>query len=669
MRETDEEAALLGRIAVRYGFITMEQLAEATRERGRGGKKLGAIMLERGMLDELELGKVLALQKRHRDALAKKKVAPKREPQKRRIPTPKDWAFDAPRKRSQAQMPRRERRTGDVVRERIGTAEPEPPTRKPRPVTLDSRRDDVLAKPNQRRQRSTRPEIRKKKPSDTAEERSEAQKSPNDENNKRSEQDKKSTRPGMRRDEFQPPPETPPTPKVHRYKTTEPDMPAPQISHLPETPKESPGAKAEKDPEVARPPQDPLEITLDEAGRIDVDDLPPPTPVTAPPAASVPRALSVPPTVSVPPAPAANLEPMPWNAPPTDSPKVKFLIELLEHAVESEASDVHVHAGAVARMRQLGRLVPITETPLAAEATLEALVEILTPWQQRVFEEAGEIDFAYEVDGVSRFRANVYRQHNGTNGVFHIIPQHVPTLASLGLPQSLAKLTNFSQGLILVTGPAGCGKTSTLAALTNIINEERTDHILTIEDPIEYVFKSKRCVVNQRQVGRHTESFASGLRGALREDPDIICIGELRDLETISLALSAAETGHLVLATVHTGSAIGTINRIVGAYPPGQQAQVRAMMSESLRAITSQRLLPGTDGRSHVALETLFITRAVGALIRDNRTFQIGSIMQTGRKQGQRLLDDSLRELLEAHRIDEDVALANCHDPRRLGGA
>jgi twitching motility protein PilT len=336
--------------------------------------------------------------------------------------------------------------------------------------------------------------------------------------------------------------------------------------------------------------------------------------------------------------------------------------------VKSEASDVHVHADAEARMRQLGKLVPITEKPLAAEATLEALTAILTPWQRSVFDEAGEIDFAYEVPGLSRFRANVYRQQNGANGVFHIIPGTVPTLTALGLPQALAKLTNYHQGLLLLTGPAGCGKTSTLAALTNIINEERSDHILTIEDPIEYVFESKRCIVNQRQVGRHTETFASGLRGALREDPDIICIGELRDLETISLALSAAETGHLVLATLHTGSAIGTINRIVGAYPPAQQPQIRSMMSESLRAITSQRLLPGTDGQSHVALETLFITRAVSALIRDNRTFQIGSIMQTGKSQGMKLLDDSLRELLEAGRISEEVALANCNDPRRLGG-
>lgn len=626
--ETDEEAALLGRIAVRYGFITMEQLSEATRERGRGGQKLGAIMLERGMLDELALGKVLALQKRHRDALAKKSEKPaNRGITRKRIPTPKDWAFDAPKARSQAAMPRRERRTGDVVRDHLTDD-----VTNPAAVTMPSRNE---------RPRAIAPAALRSfdKLADEARELDLELDTESPERETR----RRRTLPDMPRSERPTPPEAPREP------------PAEVARRQAVTPPITPRALAATPATQARPrPSDPAErTTKPEMPRVQEAESEPSRAVTPTPRISEP---------------AAVLEPLPWEPPKNQNPRVAFLHELLEHAVRSRASDVHVHAGTVGRMRQLGQLVPITEEPLAAEATDEALTAILTPWQHRRFMDAGEIDLAYQVKGLGRFRANVYRQHNGTNGVFHVISESVPTLAGLGLPPSLAQLTNYSQGLVLLTGPAGSGKTSTLAALTNIINEERTDHILTIEDPIEYVFRSKRCIINQRQVGRHTESFASGLRGALREDPDIICIGELRDLETISLALSAAETGHLVLATLHTGSAIGTINRIVGAYPPGQQPQVRAMMSESLRAVTSQRLLPTTDGGSVVALETLFITRAVGALIRDNRTFQIGSIMQTGRSQGMRLLDDSLRELLDQHRISDEVALANCEDPRRLGG-
>ena len=333
------------------------------------------------------------------------------------------------------------------------------------------------------------------------------------------------------------------------------------------------------------------------------------------------------------------------------------LHRFFEAAAEAAASDVHVHAGQPLKMRQFGQLVPISDKPLSPEATDQVLGELLTPWQRRQLDEHGEVDFAYMVADVGRFRANVYRHHAGTNGVFHFVPPSPPTLDELGLPSNLARLTNFAQGLILVTGPAGCGKTSTLAALIDIINAERSDHILTIEDPIEYLHPSKRCVVNQRQVGRHTTSFARALRGALREDPDIICIGELRDLETISLALSAAETGHLVLATLHTGSSIGTINRIVGAYPPAQQPQVRAMMSESLRAIISQRLVPRADEAGVVpALEILYVNKAVGTCIRDNRTFQINSVLQTGKAQGMQRLEDALAELVRAGVISTRAA-------------
>jgi len=234
----------------------------------------------------------------------------------------------------------------------------------------------------------------------------------------------------------------------------------------------------------------------------------------------------------------------------------------------------------------------------------------------------------------------------------------------------LAKLTEFHQGMVLITGPAGCGKSTTLAALVDLINNQRADHIITIEDPIELVHHSKRCVVNQREVGRHTESFARALRAALREDPDVIAIGELRDLETISLALTAAETGHLVLGTLHTSSAVRTVNRLLGVFPPEQQAQIRTMVSESLRAVVSQRLLPRADGEGRVAaLEVLINNQAAGNLIRDNKTFQLQSIIQTGSEQGMCMLDASLQQLLTEGAITLEVALENAEDPKRFEGA
>jgi twitching motility protein PilT len=253
------------------------------------------------------------------------------------------------------------------------------------------------------------------------------------------------------------------------------------------------------------------------------------------------------------------------------------------------------------------------------------------------------------------------------DGVFRFIPNEPPSLESLGLPTSIAKFINYHQGMVLCTGPAGCGKSSTLAALVDLINEERREHILTIEDPIEYLHVSKRCLVNQRSVNRHTESFARALRAALREDPDVIVIGELRDLETISLALSAAETGHLVLATLHTNNAIRTVNRMIGAFPADQQGQIRTMMSESLRAIVSQRLMPRADGQGRIAaVEKLVVTKAVGNLIRENKTFQIHSILQTGAAQGMCLLDDSIKQHLRSGAITKEVAGENCENPKSL---
>jgi twitching motility protein PilT len=284
-------------------------------------------------------------------------------------------------------------------------------------------------------------------------------------------------------------------------------------------------------------------------------------------------------------------------------------------------------------------------------------------------EKHGQVDFAYTIPGVSRFRSNAYRQQRGVDVVFRAIPPTPPSLEGLGLPASLARFTDFHQGMVLITGPSGCGKSSTLAALINILNESRPDHIITIEDPIEVLHPSKRCVVNQRQVGRHTNSFARALRAALREDPDIIAIGELRDLETIQLALTAAETGHLVLATLHTSNAIRTVNRILGVFPPSQQEQIRTMFSESLRAVVSQRLVNRADGNGRVpALEVLVANKAVGNLIRDNKTFQLRSVIQTGGSKGMCLLDASLLELVKNKVITREEALRHCEEPQRFAG-
>jgi twitching motility protein PilT len=341
------------------------------------------------------------------------------------------------------------------------------------------------------------------------------------------------------------------------------------------------------------------------------------------------------------------------------------LDQILTKAMQLHASDVHLHTGLPIQMRMSGRLLKSNGAPLEPAQSEALIMEILTESERAQFTAHNDLDFAYAIPGVGRFRGNVYRQRRGVDAILRPIPPEPPTLEQLGLPTSLARLTAFHQGLVLVTGPAGCGKSSTLAALINLINEERPDHIITVEDPVEFVHRSKSCVVNQRQVRKHTETFASALRAALREDPDVICIGELRDLETISLAITAAETGHLVLGTLHTNDAGRTINRILDAYPPDQQSQIRAMISESLRAIVSQKLVPTVDGSRRVpALEILLVNIAVSNLIREERVFQLRSVMQTGRNLGMCLFDDSLLELVKSGTISKETARRHCEDPK-----
>jgi len=378
---------------------------------------------------------------------------------------------------------------------------------------------------------------------------------------------------------------------------------------------------------------------------------------------------SAPSPASAPTAPASTATAAHASAPaPVFQPTLageRKLDRVLTKAIQLHASDVHIHTGLPIQMRVGGRLLKANSPPLEPAQSEALILEILTESERAQFTAHNDLDFAYTIPGVGRYRGNVYRQRRGVDAVFRPIPLEPPTLDDLGLPSTLAKLTGYHQGLVLVTGPAGCGKSSTMAALINLINEDRPDHIITVEDPIEFAHRSKTCVVNQRQVRKHTESFASALRAALREDPDVIAIGELRDLETISLAITAAETGHLVLGTLHTNDAARTINRILDAYPPDQQSQIRAMISESLRAIVSQKLVPTVDGSRRVpALEILLVNIAVSNLIREERVFQLRSVMQTGRNLGMRLFDDSLLELMRAGTISKETARKHCDDPK-----
>jgi twitching motility protein PilT len=334
------------------------------------------------------------------------------------------------------------------------------------------------------------------------------------------------------------------------------------------------------------------------------------------------------------------------------------LCALLQRAVQAGSSDIHIHSGAPVRVRINGALTETDAEVLSVEDTERLVMSVLSDRERAELLRYGEIDACCDVEGVGRFRTNVYRQQRGFDAVLRTISNHPPTLAELGLPAWIAKHTNYHQGMVLITGPAGCGKSATMAAMVNLINEERHDHILTIEDPIEVVHPSKGCLVNQRHAGRHTGSFARALRSALREDPDVIVIGELRDLETISLAMTAAETGHFVLATLHTNNAVRTINRIIGAFPSNQQSQVRTMLSESLRAVISQRLVPTADETGQVAaLELLVINKAIGNMIRDEKTIQIRSSIQTGAAHGMMLLEQSLNALVKSGKISREAAL------------
>jgi twitching motility protein PilT len=325
--------------------------------------------------------------------------------------------------------------------------------------------------------------------------------------------------------------------------------------------------------------------------------------------------------------------------------------------VETQGSDLHLTTGLAPYFRLHGDMVTVTGVPpLDAEQMLSMLYEITPPANKEQFEREHDTDFAYELPGKARFRANLFMDHRGPGAVFRQIPTEVLTCEQLGLPKAVRDLCFLSKGLVLVTGPTGSGKSTTLAAMVDLVNKSRSDHIITIEDPIEFVHKSQKCLVHQREVGRHTESFKRALRAALREDPDIILVGEMRDLETISIAIETAETGHLVFGTLHTTTAMTTVDRIVDQFPADRQAQIRTMLASSLKGVIAQTLLKKKPKGRVAALEILIGTKAVAALIREGKTHQLQSIMQTGGKYGMRLLNDALAELVQKGLVDPTEA-------------
>lgn len=335
--------------------------------------------------------------------------------------------------------------------------------------------------------------------------------------------------------------------------------------------------------------------------------------------------------------------------------------------VDQGASDLHLTSGSQPILRVNGELQRVRYQILENDELQKMLYEIAPDYKIKEFEETGDIDFAYEIPGLARYRANFFVQKYGVGGVFRQIPDTILTVNQLGLPPVMNKLPMLPKGMVLVTGPTGSGKSTTLAALVDHANNKRKDHILTIEDPVEFVHKSKSCVVNHREVGLHTRSFAAALRAALREDPDIIMVGELRDLETISLATEAASTGHLVFGTLHTQSAAKTVDRIIDVFPHDQQEQIRATLADSLQAVVAQTLFKRKNGKGRVAaLEILIATPAVRNLIRDAKTYQITTVLQTGKKYGMQSLDDAIMELLEKGQINPDDAYLHCLDKQRF---
>ncbi len=329
---------------------------------------------------------------------------------------------------------------------------------------------------------------------------------------------------------------------------------------------------------------------------------------------------------------------------------------------KNEGSDLHLCSGMPPMVRVHGTITPLNVPPFEPETIESMLKEIMPKANRKEFEDGGDTDWAYELKGVARFRCNAYMDRKGPGGVFRIIPNDFLTAEQLDLPESILNLCMLNKGLVLVTGPTGSGKSTTLTAMVDYINERRREHIITIEDPIEFVHENKKCLINQREVHNHTQSFSRALRAALREDPDIVLVGEMRDLETTHIAIETAETGHLVFGTLHTTTAASTVDRIIDQFPADQQEQIRTMLASSLKGVIAQTLCKKKPKGRAAAMEILVVTSAIGNLIREGKTFQIESQIQVGGKQGMVLLNEALRRLVESDTIEPEEAMMRAID-------
>ncbi|HYE04315.1 MAG TPA: type IV pilus twitching motility protein PilT [Planctomycetota bacterium] len=340
-----------------------------------------------------------------------------------------------------------------------------------------------------------------------------------------------------------------------------------------------------------------------------------------------------------------------------------WIDQLFKRMTEMKAADIHMTSEHVPRIRSSGDLIEMTGIPkLSAEQVKQILMEIAPERNRKQFEETNDTDFAYALEGCGRFRCNLFMDRNGPGGVFRRIPDKILSVSDLNLPPAVVKLTNYHKGLVLVTGPTGSGKSTTLAAMIDHINTNKAAHIITIEDPVEFVHPAKKCLLNQREVHAHTKSFSAALRAALREDPDIVLVGEMRDLETTRIAIETAETGHLVFGTLHTSTAASTVDRIINQFPAEEQEQIRLMLAGSLKGVVAQNLLKKKGGGRVAALEILIVTPGIAANIRDGKTYQIPSAMQIGTKYGMQLLNDALEKHVKNDTVDAHEAYDRAQD-------